>query len=119
MKDKDVLEDIKATLTLVLSQQTALIQQGERNMSVISDNIAIIVSEMQETKAGIDSALVFISGLKDQIQALHNQIQALIDAGGTTPEDLAALSTTVQELKTELDTKQAEIAAAIVSEPTP
>jgi DNA repair exonuclease SbcCD ATPase subunit len=94
---------IKAQCTQLLAQVTALIQQGDRNMSAISDAVANLITEVQETKAGIDSALVFIQGLKDQIQAL-------IDAGTVTPAQL-------QDLANQLDAKQQEIAAAITTPP--
>lgn len=108
MRDEDFhreFDSLKATQTLMLSQLSALIQQGERNMSEISDAIARLTTEVQETSGAVDSALVFIQGLKDQIQAL-------IDAGSVSPAQL-------QDLANQLDQKQQEIAAAITTEPTP
>jgi uncharacterized protein YoxC len=93
---EDRLGDISAVL------QT-LKQRVEVQMTEIGDAVALLVTEVQETKAGIDSALVFIQGLKEQIQTL-------IDAGAVTPAQL-------QDLANQLDQKQQEIAAAIVANP--
>ena len=66
---------------------------------------ADLIREVQETRAGVDSVLVFIEGLK-------LQLQALIDAGAPTAEQL-------QEVVDSLEADQARIAAAITTEPTP
>ena len=108
MRDKDwhrEFEVLKGSQALVLSQLTALIQQGEKKMSEISDAIAALTTEVQETTGAVQSALVFIQGLKDQIQAL-------IDAGAVTPAQL-------QELAAQLDANQQALAAAITTNPTP
>lgn len=108
MRDQDFhreFEEIRLLLTKGIVLLSQLIDKQEKQMSEISDALATLVTEVQETKAGIDSALVFIQGLKDQIQQL-------INAGAVTPAQL-------QDLANQLDAKQQEIAAAITTEPTP
>ena len=61
-------------------------------MSVLSDAIASVKTS---TDAAVARVQTDVAALKAQIAAL----QATIDAGGATPEDLAALAA----LKTELD----------------
>jgi vacuolar-type H+-ATPase subunit D/Vma8 len=79
----------------------ALTTKEDQLMATFAD----LIREVQETRAGVDSVLVFIEGLK-------LQLQALIDAGAPTAEQL-------QEVVDSLDADQARIAAAITTEPTP
>lgn len=98
-------QDFHREFDAIKAQLAGLIRQGERNMTAIGDALATLVTEVQETKGAVDSALVFIQGLKDQIQSL-------IDAGAVTPAQL-------QDLASQLDAKQQEIAAAITTNPAP
>lgn len=61
--------------------------------------------ELAETRAGIDSVLALVAGLRQQLQDL-------IDADTVTPEAL-------QELVDEMDRQQADLAAATVTDPAP
>jgi len=61
--------------------------------------------EVQETHGVVDSAIVFIEGIKAQLDAL-------IAGGAITPAQL-------QEIVDGLDTAQAKLAAGIAANPNP
>jgi peptidoglycan hydrolase CwlO-like protein len=88
----DNTEVIKA-----IAEQTGLIKT---KFKVMANELETLTAEVAETNTVVDSAITLLKGLK-----------AALDAAGTDPAALAALSAS-------LDNKQSELAAAI-SENTP
>jgi hypothetical protein len=90
----------ESKLNVLLTLIRRMLAKEEETMATIQD----VLREVQETKGVSQSILVFIQGLKDQIQAL-------IDAGaGATPEQL-------QSVVDDLDANEQALAAAMVTEP--
>lgn len=86
-----------------LAQIEAKIDQLLVQGGVMAGELDALKTEVAETKTVIDSAIVFIQGLKQKLDEA-------IAAG-----DPAALTA----LAAELDAKQGELAAAIATEPPP
>lgn len=98
-------EDFRREFNEIKGLLRQLIEKGDSNMATIQEAFAALQQEVQETSGVVDSALVFIQGLKDQIAQL-------IASGTITPEQL-------QTLHDQLDAKEQALAGAIASEPAP
>lgn len=81
-----------AGLELVIDLLKKLIAQGESQMSKLSD-------KLDEVGASLDAAISRVQEDVNDLQLKIAELQALVDAGGATPEDEAKLDA----LKARLD----------------
>jgi hypothetical protein len=87
--------------TVDLSELKTLLLNLLTKVNEMSVEMDTLVTEVAETRTVIDSAVVFIQGIKQQL-----------DEAGTDKTKLA-------ELSAALDEKQQELATAIANPPTP
>lgn len=74
--------------------------------------LARLVTEAEETKAGVDAATVVING---QTQLIRELLAAQQAANLVTPEVVATMNAALDKI----DAAQGTLAQAIVTEPTP
>lgn len=99
-----------------------LFHKLEKKMSDLSDRIASLtakVTDLEAADAALGTALVAEIG---RAEAKIAELQALIEAGSATPEDIAALAAIedrVAALKASLDTQTASADAELPPPPPP
>lgn len=104
---------------LVSKLVDAAIRQEREIMTSIQELKAKANETLTQVQAETDvlsSVEALVKGQNEQLASLQKQVEDLISNGGTSSEDLQALSDTIDQIRTTNEANTARLAAAIVKD---